>query len=348
MSGVPDDPGAEDLERMNRLTALVEAVAAETGVTLLDVDPAVGGYRYFLTAGAPTTVEDPEGRLLTAALRIVDGRQRLRLRAGVTSGRVFAGFVGAMYRQTYTVMGDPTNLAARLTARAEPGTVLVARSALERTSRPFETDDAGTITVKGKTQQIPVAVVTAHGGATDARGAADPVRRPAGRARAPARDARGRRRRGRRRACTLIGPAGIGKSRLVEHVLAETPLPVLRAHGDRYGCAQPLPHAAVAAAAAARHPADAPRRPRPAHSCATSARARASGSPALAAAPRAGGRARRPTPTPESDALDDAFRAERTADVLADSSSGSPPPRHASSSTTRSGSTRRRPRCSPR
>ena len=63
-------------------------------------------------------------------------------------------------------MGDPTNLAARLTARAEPGTVLVARAALERTGRPFETEDAGTITVKGKTQQIPVAVVTGHGGAT--------------------------------------------------------------------------------------------------------------------------------------------------------------------------------------
>ncbi len=122
---MPDEPGDEDLERMNRLTRLVEEAAADTGVTLLDVDPAPGGYRYFLTAGAPTTVEDPEGRLLTAALRIVSSAQDYSLRAGVTSGRVFCGFVGAMFRQTYTVMGDPTNLAARLTSRAEPGTVLV-------------------------------------------------------------------------------------------------------------------------------------------------------------------------------------------------------------------------------
>ncbi len=136
------------------------------GATLLDVDPAIGGYRYFLTAGAPTTGEDPEGRLISAALRIVHGATDYALRAGVTSGRVFAGFVGATYRQTYTVMGDPTNLAARLASRADPGTVLVSRAALERTARPFEAEDGGTISVKGKTQQIPVAVVTGHGGAT--------------------------------------------------------------------------------------------------------------------------------------------------------------------------------------
>ena len=81
----------------------------------------------------------------------------------MTSGRVFAGFVGAQYRQTYTVMGDSTNLAARLTARAEPGTVLAARSVLERTTTAFTWEDGGTITVKGKKQEVPVAVVSASG-----------------------------------------------------------------------------------------------------------------------------------------------------------------------------------------
>src|SRR5690606_24743197 len=85
------------------------------------------------------------------------------LQAGVTSGRAFAGFVGTPHRQTYTVMGDGVNLAARLAARAEPGAVLAARDALERSATPFEGEDGGTITVKGKKERIPVVMVRAPG-----------------------------------------------------------------------------------------------------------------------------------------------------------------------------------------
>lgn len=242
VAGVADEPGPDDMERMQRLTRVVEEAAADTGVTLLDVDPAGGGYRFFLTAGAPTTVEDPEGRLLTAVLRIVDSGSAQAdgwsLRAGVTSGRVFAGFVGAMYRQTYTVMGDPTNLAARLASRADPGTVLAARSVLDRTSRPFESDDAGTITVKGKTQDVPVAVVTGSAGRVETvvtsapfRGRVDELRRLVA-LRESAADGFGG-------AVTVVAPAGTGKSRLIEQALEGTRLPIYRAAGDRYAMASP-------------------------------------------------------------------------------------------------------------
>ena len=128
-----------------------------------------------------------------------------------------------MFRQTYTVMGDPTNLAARLTSRAEPGTVLVARSVIERTSRPFEIADGGTITVKGKSQGIPVAVVTAQGGLV-ASGEIE--------ARAPflgrepelerLRGMVERAESGEGSSVVLVGPAGIGKSRLLGRALEET------------------------------------------------------------------------------------------------------------------------------
>lgn len=85
VGGVPDDPTEEDLHHVDALTDAVEVAAAETGSTLLDVDVAVGGFRYFLTAGAPTTVEDAEGRLLTAVLRIVGTDTPYTLRAGVTA-----------------------------------------------------------------------------------------------------------------------------------------------------------------------------------------------------------------------------------------------------------------------
>nr|BFF09911.1 hypothetical protein GCM10025699_12140 [Microbacterium flavescens] len=167
VGGLPPELDDADLDRVDAVTATVEAALADTGATLLDVDPAIGGYRYFLTAGSPTSIEDPEGRLLTAVQRIVASGSGLTLRAGVTSGRVFSGFVGAMNRQTFTVMGDSTNLAARLTSRAEPGTVLVTRSALERSAVAFDAADGGEITVKGKSDPIPVAVVTSAGRSAD-------------------------------------------------------------------------------------------------------------------------------------------------------------------------------------
>ncbi|MET0734988.1 MAG: adenylate/guanylate cyclase domain-containing protein, partial [Microbacterium sp.] len=314
VSGVPDEPGAGDLERMSRLTALVEQIAAETGVTLLDVDPAIGGYRYFLTAGAPTAVEDPEGRLITASLRLVTADSGYALRAGVTSGRVFAGFVGAHFRQTYTVMGDPTNLAARLTSRAEPGTVLVARGVLERTTRPFQTADAGTISVKGKTQGIPVAVVTDEGSADGIETRAPFIGRDA--ELTLLRGLLARAVEGEGSTLVLTGPAGIGKSRLIARAIDQTPLPVLRAHGDRYGASTPyrtlqsllrpllgIPASASAATAGERlsevveeHRPDL--RPWLAL-IAPAVRAEASVST-------------------DVDALDDAFRAERTTQVLHD------------------------------
>ncbi|WP_457099458.1 adenylate/guanylate cyclase domain-containing protein [Microbacterium sp. P5_E9] len=238
VTGVPDEPTADDVDRMKRLTQAVEEAAADTGVTLLDVDPVVGGYRYFLTAGAPTTVEDPEGRLLTAVQRVVSSDSGYSLRAGVTSGRVFAGFVGAMYRQTYTVMGDETNLAARLTARAEPGTVLVTHAALERAAVSFESEDRGEITVKGKSHAIPVAIVTSAGsrpetgpGEAPFRGRRDEIAQVVALREAAESGLGG--------VLTITGGAGTGKSRLVDEALSDSPLRVLRVSGDRFGIGAP-------------------------------------------------------------------------------------------------------------
>ena len=312
VDGVPDRLDADDIARIDALTRLVEDAAADTGATLLDVDPAPHGYRYFLTAGAPTTVEDPEGRLITAVLRIVRDGQDYALRAGVTSGRVFAGFVGATYRQTYTVMGDPTNLAARLTARTEPGTVLVARAALERSSRAFEASDGGEIAVKGKTRPIPVAIVTgtAAAGGLDASTAFVGREDELARLRAALHDAAG----GAGSRITVSGAAGIGKSRLVERALDANALPTLRAHGDRYGMATPyralssllrpllgIPSGADARTAGALLTAAVEER----------APDLVSWLPLLAPAVAASVDA-----TDETDALDDAFRSERAVSVI--------------------------------
>jgi class 3 adenylate cyclase len=70
--------------------------------------------------------------MLLAVRRILDAELPLPVRIGINRGAVFAGDIGPAYRRTFTVMGDPVNLAARVMAKAEPGHAYVTESVLER------------------------------------------------------------------------------------------------------------------------------------------------------------------------------------------------------------------------
>jgi PAS domain S-box-containing protein len=48
-----------------------------------------------------------------------------RHKVGISSGQVIAGDIGSRQKPTYTAIGDPVNLASRLTAEARPGEILV-------------------------------------------------------------------------------------------------------------------------------------------------------------------------------------------------------------------------------
>ena len=75
--------------------------------------------------------DDEEG-MLRALREIVAADIGLPLRAGVNRGHVFTGDIGGATRRTYAVMGDAVNLAARLTARAQPGDILATADVLDR------------------------------------------------------------------------------------------------------------------------------------------------------------------------------------------------------------------------
>jgi class 3 adenylate cyclase/tetratricopeptide (TPR) repeat protein len=230
--------GGDVLGVVDRLTAVVERACREHGVTLLDADMAKDGFRYFMTAGAPIAEEDPEGRLGRALVEIVSAGDELPVRAGLTSGRVFGGAVGPGFRRTYTVMGDTTNLAARLTAKAQQGTVLAQRRVLERARTHFATAHVDAVAVKGKREPIPVVRIDAATGRrpstlsdvgfvgreyelTAIAAEFASVRAGAG------------------AAVELVGEAGAGKSRLAREALSRLGLPVLAVYGDPVGASIP-------------------------------------------------------------------------------------------------------------
>ena len=102
----------------------VQEASAAHDVAFLDTDVDADGGKILLVGGAPRSAGDDTDRLLTAVCEIVHRAARLPLRAGISHGRVFTGDTGSPTRQTYSVKGDAVNLAARLAAHAESGSML--------------------------------------------------------------------------------------------------------------------------------------------------------------------------------------------------------------------------------
>ena len=222
--------GVDELERQgpaavaDALGAVVEAAqqAADAhGTTFLGSDIDADGTKLILVAGAPRRVGDDEERLVHTLLALAGTPLPLPLQIGANHGPVFAGSLGPPYRRTYTVMGDAVNLAARLMARSEPGQVLTTAAALGA-SRVFSVDELPALAVKGK--RDPVVAYAVRGTRDSRREAVGGLGLPlVGRkdelgavfeGLAAAREGAGR-------LIEVVGPPGIGKTRLLQEIKAE-------------------------------------------------------------------------------------------------------------------------------
>ncbi len=188
-----------------------------------DVDKFIGDA---VTAfwGTTQAQEDDAERAVRAALELVDavevlgeelGIPELAVRAGVLSGETSVGVGG---NEKGLVVGDIVNTASRLQSAAEPGTVFVGDSTRRLTERGIRYEEVGEQAMKGKS--VPVAAWRAvdllgerggkgHWGGLEAPfvGRDDELRLLKDQVHATTRD-------GHARLVSIVGEAGIGKSRL--------------------------------------------------------------------------------------------------------------------------------------
>ncbi len=169
--------------------------------------------------GAPTAHEDDAERAVRAGLDLVAAVKTLgpsiQARAGVLTGEA-AVTIGAVGQGM--VAGDLVNTASRLQSVAPPGAVLVGEATQRAAARAIAFEPAGDTLLKGKATPVPawraVRVVAERGGRNRAEtleapfvGRDDELRLLKDLFHATGRE-------GRARLVSVIGPAGIGKTRL--------------------------------------------------------------------------------------------------------------------------------------
>jgi predicted ATPase/class 3 adenylate cyclase len=186
--------------------------------------------------GAPVAHEDDPERACDAALEMLEGARTLGrewesrlgqpvlLHIGVHTGPVVAGHLGGAAGAAYAVTGDTVNTTARLLAAALPGTILISDATHALVRHRFASEASGELTLRGKTEPVAVhrliGAQTQRGSARglDALGLTSPfVGRNDELDQLVA--AFGRMRRGQAQVVSLVGEAGIGKSRLIAELM---------------------------------------------------------------------------------------------------------------------------------
>jgi class 3 adenylate cyclase/tetratricopeptide (TPR) repeat protein len=182
--------------------------------------------------GAPVAHEDDPERAVRAGLAMQAAMEEITawmsdtadvsfsLRVGINSGEVLAGQVGS---GDYTVMGDPVNVASRLQAAARPGSVTVGEVTHRLTRGAIEYEELAPLELKGKSEPVPaweavrvqVATPTRISraatpliGREDESGLLQSLFERVVRERRP-------------HLVTVIGQAGVGKSRLLRELAAQ-------------------------------------------------------------------------------------------------------------------------------
>jgi predicted ATPase len=137
-------------EAIDTCMRVVQAAALGHGVPFFDTDIARNAARVMLIAGAPRSLGGNEDRMLATLRAVVESGLPLPVRIGTNAGHVFAGHFGPAFRRTYSVKGDAVNTAARIMAKAEPGTIYATASVLEPATALYETTALEPFAAKGK------------------------------------------------------------------------------------------------------------------------------------------------------------------------------------------------------
>lgn len=119
--------------------------------------------------GAPIGYLDNETRAVCAALDMVDsmgaidrdtsplvGGQPIDMGIGISCGPVVVGPLGSQMRANYTAIGDPVNVAARLTALASGRDIIISKPVRQRLEPQIQVEELPAAELKGKRKSLEI------------------------------------------------------------------------------------------------------------------------------------------------------------------------------------------------
>lgn len=217
---------------LNRCFEAVQQVVADHGGVITRIDPYTVGDKVLILFGAPVAQEDDEQRAIVCALKIreklialnADSPYPVEQRIGINTGDAFCGEVGSAERKEYTVMGKDVNLAARLMSKANSGEIMVGNQTFRAVSSNFQAAQVK-LEAKGISEPVIAFKVKELSKSQPTAGGTEP--RQAEKIPIVGREKEIRQvnqliekvNGGEGQLLSIVGEAGIGKSRLTEKIL---------------------------------------------------------------------------------------------------------------------------------
>jgi len=159
----------ETIELLNTYyTLMFDAISGHGGIV-----SQIAGDGLMAIFGAPLALANHCGAAVRAALEMIElvelfnveraaaAKPQIRIGVGIATGEMVAGYTGTNERATYTCIGDPVNVAARLETHTKTAAVpiLIDDATRAGLGGDIVVNALGPVSIRGKTQSVDVFVV---------------------------------------------------------------------------------------------------------------------------------------------------------------------------------------------
>ncbi|GIK71642.1 MAG: adenylyl cyclase [Chloroflexota bacterium] len=160
-SGLAFETDEEAPQRLDAYIRWVQQVLNRHEGALIQLTTGDKGSYLYAAFGAPLAHDDYAERAIAAALELRASRFDFitQVQIGLSAGMMRVGAYGSATRRTYGVLGDETNMAARLMMEAAPGQILASASIAALVQDRYVLDALGERRFKGKRDPQPVYAV---------------------------------------------------------------------------------------------------------------------------------------------------------------------------------------------